>query len=76
MTWFLLFLLPTVAAENEKLTESVQSVKEFFLFLTSSPIIQPYFIGLLFFMFLLRFFFSLKVTRLFGPFTKLLKLNA
>ena len=28
------------------------------------------------FMFNLRFFFSLKVTRLFGPFTKLIKLNA
>ena len=63
-------------AANSKLTESVASIKEYFLFQINSPIIQPFFIGLIFFMFLLRFFFSLKVTRLFGPFTKLLKLSA
>ena len=76
MTWFFLSLYPAVTAANNRLTESVGSVREFFVFQINAPLIQPYFVGLIFFVFQLRFFFSLKVTRLFGPFTKLIKLFA
>ena len=73
--WFLLILYPDVIAANNRLTESVGSVKDFFVFQVDH-LIQPYFTAVIFFMFQLRFFFSLKVTRLFGPFTKLIKLYA
>ena len=76
LMWFFFSLYPSVTEANSQLTQSVDSVKGFFEFQANSPISQPYFIGVIFFMFNLRFFFSLKVTRLFGPFTKLIKLSA
>ena len=55
---------------------SVASVKQYFYFWETTPLIQPHITGLTLFLVQLRFFFSLKVTRLFGPFTKLIRLIA
>ena len=38
-------------------------------------VLQPYFMGLYMALTLLRFFFSLKITRLFGPFIKLISIS-
>ena len=38
-------------------------------------ILQPYFIGFYLASTLIRFFFSFKITRTFGPFAKLISLN-
>ena len=42
----------------------------------SSPVSKPYFSGMLMITASFRFYFALKATRVFGPFTKLIKLNA
>lgn len=43
--------------------------------MSSFHILQPYFMGLYLAAILLRFFFSLKITRVFGPFSKLISFN-
>ena len=42
----------------------------------ASPVSQPYFSGFIMIAISFRFYFALKATRVFGPFTKLIKLNA
>ena len=42
----------------------------------ASPSSQPYFSGFLIIAVAFRFYFALKATRVFGPFTKLIKINA
>ena len=43
--------------------------------MSSFHILQAYFMGLYLAAILLRFFFSLKITRVFGPFSKLISIN-
>ena len=44
--------------------------------LADSPVSQPYYLGFVMISISFRFFFSLKATKVFGPFTKLIKINA
>ena len=48
----------------------------YYEYYASLPISKPYFSGMLMITASFRFFFALKATRAFGPFTKLIKLNA
>ena len=52
------------------------TVNRFLVYYGRSHIAAPYFNGLMVILTILRFFFGLKVTRIFGPFTKMIKLIA
>ena len=45
------------------------------MFFGKFHVTQPYACGMIVALLLLRFFFSLKITRLFGPFVKLIELS-
>lgn len=49
---------------------------EYYDLLANSPASKPYYLGFVMISISFRFFFSLKVTKVFGPFTKLMKINA
>lgn len=76
IVWLQIGILPETQGAAGRQTTTTASVREFFKFLSSSMMTQPVYSGVFVLLFQLKFFFSLKVTRLFGPFTKLIKLNA
>ena len=67
------YILATV--EAAKMNGSTLTAKEFTNFIIAYHILQPYFIGVLLALMLLRFFFSLKITRIFGSFIKMISLS-
>ena len=76
MVLHVLFWRPPIVEIVKTLTFTVTSANLNFEFWSNSQFVQPYIAGVYMLSFLLKFFFSLKVTRLFGPFTKLIKLSA
>ena len=74
--WFVFQLRVEQLNEEAKLTFTNKSVYDYMIWSGKSHISAPYFNGTFLILAILRFFFSLKATRLFGPFTKIVQLNA
>ena len=74
-TWNTMLLTPTMREESLKFEWNTRTASEFLRFVSTFHINQPYFIGLCMVLILLRAFYSLRVTRSFGPFIKLISLS-
>ncbi len=77
MFWFyVLFLRVPLQDKISNLQNTAASFHSYFDFLAGFPNTSPYFTGAILIMISLRWLFALKVTRAFGPFTKMVKLLA
>ena len=70
----LLCMIYTLYPLRNKVTHTLSSHLSYYEVFAGSPVSQPYFSASVMIALSFRFFFSLKVTRVFGPFTKLLKI--
>ena len=74
--WFMFSLKGPLDRIRNALTDTLSSHIHYYETFADSPVSQPYFLGFLTIAMSSRFYFALKATRVFGPFTKLIKLNA
>ena len=74
--WFMFFLTEAIDAARNALDDTPSSLFRYYEVFAASPVSQPYFLGFIMISVSFRFYFSLKPTRVFGPFTKLIKINA
>ena len=68
-------LNPILYEEERKFEQSAESALSFLNFMSRFHVLQAYFTGLYMALTLLRFFFALKITRVFGPFIKVISLS-
>ena len=73
--WMIVQLRPKTIEEKLKFEWTALTAKNLIEFIGGYHVVQPYFIGLQMAMIMLRFFFSLKITRAFGPFIKIIGLS-
>ena len=73
---FVLYLNQPLDEARQAFDGTLVTHMEYYQKLAASPVSQPYFLGFIMISISFRFFFSLKATRVFGPFTKLIKINA
>ena len=74
--WFMFFLTEAIDAARNALDDTPSSLFRYYEVFAASPVSQPYFLGFIMISVSFRFYFSLKPTRVYGPFTKLIKINA
>lgn len=74
--WFFFSLKAPLDEVRNALTDTLSTHIHYFEEFAASPVSQPYFSGFLTIAVAFRFYFALKATRVFGPFTKLIKINA
>ena len=74
--WFFFSLKTPLDEVRNALTDTLSTHIHYFEEFAASPVSQPYFSGFLTIAVAFRFYFALKATRVFGPFTKLIKINA
>ena len=74
--WFMFGIAPDMAIEAAKINNSVEGAYNYMNYLGTTHFGQWYLIGMIVITAAMRVYFALKVTRLFGPFTKLIKFNA
>ena len=74
--WYIFFLQGPLDKVRNALNDTLSTHKTYYKTFAESPVSQPYFFGFLMIAVSFRFYFALKATRIFGPFTKLIKINA
>lgn len=74
--WFMFYLRGPFEKASNALNDTPSSFFHYYEVFAASPVSQPYFSGFIMISISFRFYFSLKATRIFGPFTRLIKINA
>ena len=74
--WYVFFLKRELDEVGAAMTDTLSSHMHYYEVFAGSPISQPYIAGFAVISASFRFFFALKATRVLGPFTKLIKINA